>query len=156
MSSPLSRTITVVLLGLGCLPARSAPPAALDEARLAVRVDEAHESKPENLAAATARLFLGVKLECAQCHDDRSGGHWAREQFWELAAFFGGSRHLDIPGTKRRVEARFLDGKKPTDAEINAAGLASWVTSPKNHYFARATANRVWGYLFGAGLVDPV
>ena len=49
---------------------------------------QANENRPENLASRTSRLFLGVKLECAQCHDDRSGGNWKRRQFWEYAAFF--------------------------------------------------------------------
>src|SRR5262249_47933428 len=45
--------------------------------------------KPEELAAATSRLFLGVKLECAQCHN-HPFAKWSREQFWETAAFFAG------------------------------------------------------------------
>ena len=52
----------------------------------------ANENKAENLASRTSRLLLGVKLECAQCHDDRSGGKWKRTQFWEYAAFFTGLR----------------------------------------------------------------
>ena len=59
----------------------------------------ANENKAENLASRTSRLFLGVKLECAQCHDDRSGGKWKRTQFWEYAAFFTGLREdLGDPG----------------------------------------------------------
>src|SRR6185312_15827619 len=49
------------------------------------------QGKPENLAASTARLFLGVRLECAQCHN-HPFGRWTREQFWGQAAFFGGIR----------------------------------------------------------------
>jgi hypothetical protein len=118
---------------------------------------EANENKPENLAAATARLFLGIKLECAQCHDDRSGGHWAREQFWETAAFFVNERSISIPNTKITVEARFLDGRKPdwTTQKNPRLTLANWVTSADNPYFARAAANRVWAYLFGVGIIDP-
>src|SRR5262249_55634609 len=48
----------------------------------------ANENKPENLAGSTARLFLAVKLECAQCHDHPHAA-WTREQFWQYAAFFG-------------------------------------------------------------------
>src|SRR5262249_44925834 len=51
----------------------------------------AKEGKPEELASATARLFLGVRLECAQCHDHPSG-RYTREQFWGQAAFFAGLR----------------------------------------------------------------
>src|SRR5262245_1971679 len=49
----------------------------------------AKEAKPENLAAATARLFLGVQLDCAQCHD-HPFAKWSRDQFWGLAGFFAG------------------------------------------------------------------
>ncbi len=119
--------------------------------------NEANENKPENLAAATARLFLGIKLECAQCHDDRSGGSWARDQFWEMTAFFTPERVVDIPNTKRRVAARFLDGGKPDWKKENnpRLALAKWVTAADNPYFARAAANRIWAYLFGVGLIDP-
>src|SRR6201999_626291 len=47
------------------------------------------EAKPENLAAATARVFLGVQIECAQCHD-HPFAKWGRDQFWQTAAFFAG------------------------------------------------------------------
>ncbi len=47
----------------------------------------ANEYKPENLAGATARLFLGVKIECAQCHK-HPFADWTRNQFWEFSAFF--------------------------------------------------------------------
>ncbi len=57
----------------------------------------ANENKAENLASRTSRLFLGVKLECAQCHDDRSGGKWKQTQFWEYAAFFTGLRDKKEP-----------------------------------------------------------
>src|SRR5207302_2143970 len=43
---------------------------------------QANENKPENLAGSTARLFLDVKLECAQCHD-HPFAKWSRTQFWE-------------------------------------------------------------------------
>jgi hypothetical protein len=42
-------------------------------------------------AAETARLFLGIQLQCAQCHDDRNGAPWQRVQFHQLAAYFGRS-----------------------------------------------------------------
>ena len=57
----------------------------------------ANEFRPENLAGSTARLFLGVKLECAQCHNDRSGGNWSRNEFWQFAAFF-----TDVTGQPSR------------------------------------------------------
>ena len=49
----------------------------------------AKDAKPENLAAGTARTFLGIRLECAQCHN-HPFDQWKREEFWGLAAFFAG------------------------------------------------------------------
>src|SRR5262249_39722619 len=55
----------------------------------------AKDVKPENLAASTARLFLGVRLECAQCHN-HPFARWKREQFWGYAAFFAGIRRQNL------------------------------------------------------------
>ena len=76
----------------------------------------AYDNKPANIAGTTSRLFLGVKLECAQCHNDRSGAPWKQTQFWEFAAFFTDASHgkdadvkrLKIPDTKTWVERRHL------------------------------------------------
>src|SRR5579871_3523117 len=125
----------------------------------------AKQVKPEELAAATSRLFLGVKIECAQCHN-HPFADWKRDQFWGYAAFFAGlqaqgngdfvgigretpdRRELKIPGTEKVVQATFLDGKAPkwqfkTSAR---ATLAEWMTARDNPYFARAAVNRLWGY----------
>ena len=49
----------------------------------------AKDGKPENLAASASRLFLGIRLECAQCHN-HPFAKWKRDEFWGLAAFFSG------------------------------------------------------------------
>jgi hypothetical protein len=129
--------------------------------------DQINENKPENLAGSTSRLFLGVKLECAQCHEDRSGGSWTQGQFWSFAAFFAPNppgRQPDepltiaIPNKNRVARARFLAGPEPTfkAGDVPRAMLADWVVSPTNAYFARAGANRMWSYFFGIGLTDPI
>jgi hypothetical protein len=127
-----------------------------------------NEFKPENLAASASRLFLGIKLECAQCHDDRSGGNWTQSEFWSFAAFFaganpqngssGGRREIVIPGKKKVVRARFLDGSEPVwkSGDTARVVLADWLVRGDNPYFARAAVNRLWAYFFGTGLVDPV
>jgi hypothetical protein len=134
----------------------------------------AKEVKPENLAAATARMFLGFRLECAQCHN-HPFARWKRDQFWSFAAFFAGLQRqgnaefsipsgeivdkleLTVPGTERVVQATFPDGKAPKGKfKSGRQALAEWVTSADNPYFARATVNRVWANFFGTGLVDPV
>jgi hypothetical protein len=134
----------------------------------AFQFQQAVGGKPEDLGAATSRLFLGVKVECAQCHD-HPFGKWKRQDFWQFAAFFSGpgpfgqpgagnGKEITIPGTDKKVPARFLDGSAPAFAAgvDPRATLAEWVTAPENPYFARNAANRTWEYLFGTGLLDPV
>jgi hypothetical protein len=137
---------------------------------------QANEMKPDNLSAATSRLFLGVKIECAQCHD-HPFAHWTRKQFWEYTAFFAGIKpqslnagvftpatddprvhEIAMPGTEKKIQARFLDGKKPPWKEGvgTRTVLADWMTARDNPFFARAAANRMWEHFLGIGLVDPV
>lgn len=132
----------------------------------------AKEAKPENLASSTARILLGVRIECAQCHDHPKG-HWTREQFWSYAAFFAGlsqnrestsgvreifdKREMTIPGSSTVVEAEFLGGGIP-QWKFNVGSrvtLAEWMIAADNPYFAKAAVNRLWAHFFGIGLVDP-
>jgi hypothetical protein len=140
-------------------------PNSSDNSNLFLQINE---NKPESLAASASRLFLGIKLECAQCHDDRSGGNWSQEQFWSFAAFFAGvnpeggpaskKNEIEIPGKKRTVRARFLDDFEPLwkTNDHPRAVLADWLVSAENQYFARAAVNRLWSYFFGTGLTDPI
>jgi hypothetical protein len=135
----------------------------------------AKEVKPENLAASTAKLFLGTKLECAQCHD-HPFAKWSRNQFWEYAAFFAGfeaknqdgfvfglrevndRREIAVSGGNQVVQAGFLDGTEPQwKYKVSPrVTLAEWVTKKDNPYFAIAAANRMWGHFFGLGIVEPI
>lgn len=135
---------------------------------------QAKENKPEELAAATARLFLGVRIDCAQCHDHPFDS-WKRDQFWQHAAFFSDLPTVQeeesaqkstplppgtiaIPETERTVTALFLDGQEvgPQESAQLRAQLAEWMVSPENAWFARAAANRIWSHHFGIGLVEPM
>jgi hypothetical protein len=130
----------------------------------------AKDGKRENLAAASSRVFLGVQLECAQCHDHPTS-KWTRDQFWSTAAFFGGiernngalrelpdRRELAIPGANRAVQATFLDEREPEwkYRQSPRVAFAEWVVAKENPFFAKAGVNRLWGALFGAGIVDPI
>lgn len=137
----------------------------------------AKQFKPEDLAAATSRVFLGVRLECAQCHD-HPFDTWKREQFWSFAAFYSGIRpaqgnapaafaevseiqkitKVRIPDTDRFVEAAFLNHSRPEWKEgiSPRKTLADWVTSADNPRFARTAVNRLWGHFLGRGFVEPV
>lgn len=136
--------------------------------------------KPHQIASEQARVFLGIRLDCAQCHD-HPFETFSQNQYWELAAFFsqmtivpqfglGTSLIIDDPGvgaskgktehprTKKQVLPKTLNGDELSpDYQNNPRGqLADWFTSPDNPYFASAIVNRMWGYFFGRGLVDPV
>jgi len=134
-----------------------------------------NELRPEMVAAATSRLFLGVKIECAQCHN-HPFDTWKRNQFWEYASFFAGLqpvdnmrirrapveaievRSLKIPETNTTVSAKYFDGKQPKFQEkvSSRVTLAEWMTAKDNPYFARNAVNRMWGQFFGHGIIDPI
>lgn len=122
---------------------------------------DAKGDTPESLAAASSRAFLGVRLECAQCHD-HPFDPWTQDQFWELAAFFAapgidGPPSIKVHDSKRKVGPKFPDGTEPVSITGDARpALAEWITSGENPYFARALANRLWAHFFGSGLVEPV
>jgi len=134
------------------------------------------QQRPENLAAGTSRSFLGVRLDCAQCHD-HPFDRWKQGQFWSLAAFYSGlsplddevqmrtsaverrdSRRISIPDRDQTVEAAFLEGELPDWSTNRSARevLADWVTSGRNPWFSRMAANRVWALFMGQGIVHPV
>src|SRR5262249_45138994 len=100
---------------------------------------------------------------------------WSRDQFWNQAAFFAGiekrgnglfaplaeiagRRELTPTNATTTVRALLLDKQAPpVETSVSPrVALARWITAPDNPYFARATVNRVWGQLFGTGIVEPV
>ncbi|MBM3801396.1 MAG: DUF1549 domain-containing protein [Acidimicrobiia bacterium] len=136
----------------------------------------------EVLMPELIRLFMGRRIECAQCHN-HPFETWSQNQYWGLAAFFAGytevrdaqvgngliidvlgGGHVDQPKemrvanprTKEKVDPTFLDGTKLPEKEWMdpRMHLARWATS--HPYFAEASANRVWSFFFGRGLVEPV
>src|SRR5262249_47931388 len=125
----------------------------------------------ERLAARVARAFLGVRLDCAQCHNHPFQS-WKQGDFQGLAAFFGqteqGFTGIHEGDGELRLENRksgkldTIAPRVPFNPELlpsdgNRRGqLARWVTDPRNPYFARATVNRVWALLLGRPLIEPV
>jgi hypothetical protein len=125
----------------------------------------------ERLAARVARAFLGVRLDCAQCHD-HPFQPWKQKDFQGIAAFFGPTRsgftgihdgkdvyQMTDRKTNRRVT---VEPRVPFAAELlpregaPRERLARWLTDPRNRYFARATVNRIWALVCGLPLVEPV
>ncbi len=130
----------------------------------------ASQRQPANLAANTTRAFLGLNLDCAQCHD-HPFSRWTQEQFWETAAFFARpnanqeitSKQFEIAmgETTEKVNATlFTDEEIPWPAQLNPdsgrEALAAWVTGKQNPYFAKNAVNRLWAHYFGVGLCEPL
>jgi Protein of unknown function (DUF1553)/Protein of unknown function (DUF1549) len=140
---------------------------------------------PIRLAGRTTRAFLGMRMDCMQCHDDfldkvNLGSDsepipGTQHHFHELASFYAGARlsqniFSGLRDDKQDYNYKFLDDETdskvepkvpfhsellPTDGNPRQR-LARWVTHTDNKPFARATVNRVWALMFGRPLVDPV
>ena len=128
---------------------------------------------PEELARSVSQAFLGVRLECAQCHH-HPFEKWGREDFYGVAGFFNGVerkktsdgrevifhsglRETRIPVTNQLVTTRPLGSTTPPDLERGDPRLvlARWITSKENPWFAKLAVNRVVKHFLGRGLVDP-
>ena len=132
-------------------------------------------SEPENIATNISQVFLGVRLECARCHN-HPWEKWTQDDFWGFAAFFGRMGIKDTyqndesqvllkvkgevlqPKTKKPVQPKYLDGPAETEGpdEDIREKLAAWMTAPGNPWFARAIVNRMVKHYLGRGLVEPV
>ena len=124
---------------------------------------------PENLAAAYVRVFLGVRLHCAQCHDHPLAD-WKRNDFWGVAALLSTDNAKNpaaakapviTPGTEQiSYTAKLLWEKEPLqEIPANKSSrelLADWMVSKENPNFAATAVNRVWQYLCGRGLAGSV
>ena len=125
---------------------------------------------PENLASAYVRVFLGVRLNCAQCHD-HPFTDWKRHDFWGVAAFFSGDGSK--PDEARPAPTIVADNtsgvsyaakllwdqeplKQLPPGKASREVLAEWMTSPENPNFAATVVNRTWQYLCGRGLAGSV
>ncbi len=129
------------------------------------------------------RMFLGVQLQCAQCHN-HPFTDWKQQEYWGMAQFFMKTRlsvnpqmaakkgtsptivennapinkKNALPESAMKVKAKFLGGEQPSLAasEPYRPVLAQWMCSPENPYFAKAMVNRIWHHHFGRGIVNPV
>ena len=121
-----------------------------------------------------AQVFMGIRTQCAQCHN-HPFDRWTMDDYYGFAAFFSqigrktgedyretivfnrGGGEVRHPVDNRNVPAKFLGGEQPeTKGKDRREILASWLTSPENPYFATSVANRVWAHFFGVGIVEPI
>jgi hypothetical protein len=123
------------------------------------------------LAENVAQAFLGMRIQCAQCHN-HPFDRWTMDDYYGFAAFFkqlsrkrgadpreaivydSGSGDMKHPLTGANVPPKFLGGGVPRGADRDRReALAAWMTSPDNPYFARHVANIAWAHFFGRGIV---
>ena len=126
---------------------------------------------PVRLAGRVTRAFLGLRLDCAQCHN-HPFADWKQKDFEGFSAFFG-QTHIGFRGIEdgpgeyevedlKTQEKRIVEPKVAYSPELLPAEgtlrekLAGWVTHPKNAYFAKTAVNRVWALLCGQPLKAPI
>ena len=127
---------------------------------------------PEELTRTVSQAFLGVRMECAQCHH-HPFEKWSQDDFYGLAGYFNGLERKSIapnrvfvyhvglkesriPFSNKLVAVRPLDGVAVTASEGDPRrGLATWLVAADNPWFAKLAANRLWKHFLGRGLVEP-
>lgn len=141
---------------------------------------------PSTAAETVAQVFLGLRLQCARCHN-HPNDVWTQDDYYGLAAYFGnvqrkfiadgrtdkfdkheifGDEFIYVEGRPEMVQPRSgltLAPKPPSGPKPDLGDdpnalddLANWLTGPGNDQFARNLANRVWFHLLGRGVVEPV
>ncbi len=136
-----------------------------------------HSTKftPKAFASDFSQVFLGLRIQCAECHN-HPFDRWTQDDYYGWVSFFNGlkrkqgaeprefyiyndpsaepAKHLvdnrPMPATVLGGEAPVAKGVDPREA------LADWLTSPKNDLFTHNLANRIWAQYMGRGLVEPV
>ncbi len=126
------------------------------------------------LTENVAQVFMGMRIQCAQCHN-HPFDRWTMDDYYGFSAFFAqigrkqgedyretivfnsGGGEVNHPVGGRVMKPKFLGGETPeTSGQDRRAVLAKWLASKDNPYFARSFVNRVWAHFFGIGIVEPV
>jgi hypothetical protein len=130
---------------------------------------------PETAVETTAQLFLGVRIQCAKCHN-HPFERWTQDDYYGFAAFFSqigrkrgnlpdeeviyatGSGDVNQPRTGRKMQPKALGGPVLDDPAQNdrRVRLATWLSGSENPFFAKSLVNRIWFHLIGRGIVEPV
>lgn len=162
---PLNEFAAELLVGTGSN--FKSPPANLYTA--------AERLTPEKTAEDIAQVFLGIRIQCAQCHN-HPFDRWTLDDYYGFSAFFAGvnlrrgveGREVFVtnnnaanttahPVDGRRMKPKFLGADAPdVDGKDPRKSLAEWLTAPENAQFAQTMGNIIWAHFFGRGIVDPV
>ena len=121
-----------------------------------------------------AQVFMGMRIQCAQCHN-HPFDRWTMDDYYGFAAFFtqigrkrtddprelvvfnSGSGEINHPLGGRRMAPKYLGGEVPdVVGKDRRALMAEWLASPKNPYFATNLSNMVWTHFFGVGIINEV
>lgn len=124
----------------------------------------------------TAQLFLGVRIQCAQCHH-HPYEQWSQRDYYSLGAYFSqldrvvsktqmaefivSVKRIEPQATHKKTGEKLLPAAigspaPPLSADDDArTALADWLVEKSNPYFAKALVNRYWKILFNRGFVDP-
>ena len=132
--------------------------------------------EPDLAMENSTQLFLGVRFNCNKCHD-HPFERWTQDQYYDLAAYFAqvgrkagvspeeeiifdtrGRGEVMHPRTGTPVEPSFpySHDDQATSDSSRREQFAHWVTAPANGYFASSYVNRLWSYLLGLGLIEPI
>ncbi|MFK8114953.1 MAG: DUF1549 and DUF1553 domain-containing protein [Rubripirellula sp.] len=131
--------------------------------------------EPKQQMEDVAQLFLGVRMQCAQCHH-HPFERWSQDDYYALTAFFSqvGRKPTGIAGEDlifhKRGKATAKNIKSGAQIEPAALGdqvgeitadadprleLANWMSGPDNPFFAKSLVNRYWKHFFKRGLIEP-
>jgi mono/diheme cytochrome c family protein len=121
-----------------------------------------------------AQVFMGMRLQCAQCHN-HPFDRWTMNDYYGFASFFSqiGRKQAEDPRetvvfnagggevnhivTKAPQKPKFLGAEEPDlTGKDRRAALVEWMASPRNPYFATNLSNIMWAHFFGVGIIDPV
>ncbi len=121
-----------------------------------------------------AQVFMGMRIQCAQCHN-HPFDRWTMDDYYGFAAFFSqiGRKNAEDPRetivynrrsgevrhpvTKQNTPPKFLGGEVPdVKGKDRRKVLAQWLASDDNPYFAKNLANIVWAHFLGRGIIEPV
>jgi hypothetical protein len=133
----------------------------------------------QDYVESIAQSFLGVRIQCAQCHH-HPAEHWSQADYYGLAAVFsrvgrkGGFADAEVPTNEILYLKQKGEVKHPRTGEVMRPrplggpdfvlsrfddprrSLAKWMTAPENPFFARTMVNRLWGHFFGRGIIHPI